>query len=138
MACTFSLCQAALTTAMMCSSIALGHDLGCAANAMLYAVNVMASLSLAPWVNSSLSPKQGLVVGFMCCSIYMLCFATVAAIIDHPQGWSMDEPWCQVLALVGAFFGGLGISISWTGQGLFFSLVVQQLTETERVDKHGS
>ena len=25
---------------------------------------------------------------------------------------------------VGAFFGGLGISISWTGQGLFFSLVV--------------
>lgn len=135
MACTFSLCQAALTTAMMCSSIALGHDLGCAANAMLYAVNVMASLSLAPWVNSSLSPKQGLVVGFMCCSIYMLCFATVAAIIDHPQGWSMDEPWCQVLALVGAFFGGLGISISWTGQGLFFSLVVQQLTETERVDK---
>lgn len=47
----------------------------------------------------------------------------------------MDEAWCQVLALVGAFFGGLGISISWTGQGLFFSLVVQQLTETERVDK---
>ena len=132
MACTFSLCQAALTTAMMSSSIALGDHLGSTTNAMLYAVSLVSSLSIAPWVNNSLTPKRGLLLGFVCCTLYLLCFSVLTC-----RGLTFLVPtyWRQVVALVGAIFGGLGISITWTGQGLFFSLVVQELTETERIEK---
>ena len=40
-----------------------------------------------------------------------------------PHRFRSDQPSFRE-SQAGAFFGGLGISISWTGQGLFFSMVV--------------
>ncbi|CAJ1405035.1 unnamed protein product [Effrenium voratum] len=129
MTAAFSLSHAALTTAVMFATSALGDALGNFSNATLYTVSLLSSLVFAPWFINLLGPKRGLLGGLASCTVYLLCFSIAA--LELPGCACKDTR--EAVALVGAAVGGLGASLLWTGQGIFFLTVAQQLARPAKI-----
>ncbi|CAE8733026.1 unnamed protein product [Polarella glacialis] len=132
---TFSLNHATVTTPIIYSSSVLVFSIGNYANAILYVVTMLTSLTLAPLVASTLGSKKCLLAGLCGYTIYVLCFALAAFNCRVPgeAGGCLEAGAVQWgLALGGSAIGGLGAGVLWTGQGAFFTAIVEKIVEAKQ------
>ncbi len=111
----FSLNHGAVTSCLAYASTELGDLLGSYSSGILFVCFAITSFFLAKPVVSMIGPKNGLIIGVIGYSVYVVGFVLSIIFIYL----SNDLEWITTVisALIGGFAGGL----LWTAQGRIFS-----------------
>jgi len=113
--------QGCVVTLISYSSILLGEQLGGLTNGTFFAVFLFTSLFLSASVVEIVGSKWSLIAAMAFKTIFVGSFITGSE--------NKAEQWPS--SVVGALFGGIGIGVLWTAQGVYFGATAKGLAQQQ-------
>ena len=115
LAMAISLSNACATSCLDYAAALLGNRLGGWSSGALFAGYAVASFFLSKVIVTMVGPKQGLIVGVVGYSIYVIGFLISALLVN------ILPHFASLIVLLTSIIGGIGGGVLWTSQGLYFT-----------------